>query len=94
MIPRNFSGGTKQNKQLCVADRVKSLCFNFGLKKKNIKKIKEEEGNTPIHNFKQNSTLVGLKNSRISFKSGVNAMYQDIGKPFSTASGKRVIYLI
>ena len=52
MIPWNFSGGTKQNKQLCVADRVKSLCFNFGLKKKNIKKIKEEEANTPIHNFK------------------------------------------
>ena len=50
MIPRNFSGGTKQNKQLCVAHRVKSLCFNFGLK--HIKKINEEEGNTPIHNFK------------------------------------------
>ena len=52
MIPWNFSGGTKQNKQLWVADRVKSLCFNFGLKKKNIKKIKEEEANNPIHNFK------------------------------------------
>ena len=92
MIPRNFSGGTKQNKQLCVADRVKSLCFNFGLK--HIKKINEEEGNTPIHNLKQNSTLLGLRNSRFNFKSGVNAMYYDIGKPFSTALEKHVIYLI
>ena len=59
MIPWNFPGGTKQNKQLCVANRVKSLCANFGLNRTNIKKITEEEANLSIHNFKKHQPLYG-----------------------------------